>query len=84
MVYSAQFSKVDYGRVFAVGGIGSTQVYLYNSDTKTCAASISDIPKAVYSLDFANSSDNVAVGSGDGIIRVFSYREHHENLDIEE
>jgi hypothetical protein len=32
------------------------------------------MPRAVYSVDFANTKNNVAVGSGDGSIRIFSIR----------
>lgn len=87
MAYSAQFSKVDQGRVFAVGGIGSTQVYLFETETKETVSSISSIPKPVYSVDFANSSESLAVGSGDGSIRVYRYRkgeELTENTDLED
>jgi COMPASS component SWD3 len=73
MAYAAQFSKSDYGNVFAVGGMGINQCYFYDTELRKPFAIISNIPKAVYSLDFAYGSDRVAVGSGDGSMKVFRY-----------
>ena len=85
MAYTAQFSKVDYGRVFAVGGMGSTQLYLFDSETKEVKSTVSHIPKSVYSVDFANSSELMAVGSADGSLKVFNYGEAPvESLELEE
>lgn len=84
MVYSAQFSKFDYGNVFAIGGIGANQCYLYDMAQKKPFAVVSNIPKAVYSLDFAHHSDKIVLGSGDGCARLFRYMDHsHENTDLE-
>lgn len=87
MAYTAQFSKSDNARVFAVGGIGSTQLYLFDTENKSIAASISTITKPVFTVDFANFSESIAVGSGDGSIRVYKYREGAEpteNTDLED
>ena len=85
MPYTAQFSKFDRGEVFAIGGIGGNQCYLYDSALRQPFAAISNIPKAVYSLDFAHSSGRIAVGSGDGAMRIYRYLEQPmESLDIEQ
>jgi WD40 repeat protein len=76
LVYSAQFSKFDNGRYFAVSGIGSYQFHLYRTDERRNLASVNEVPKAVYSLDFAHSVEKVAFGAGDGVIRVFRYGEN--------
>ena len=83
LVYTAQFIKFDYGKVFALGGIGANQCYFYDTEQRKPFAIISNIPKPVYSIDFANGSDRIAVGSGDGSIRVFRYMDHCENADLE-
>ena len=85
MAYTAQFSKYDNGNVFAIGGIGANQCYFYDTATRVPFAIVSNIPKAVYSVDFAHSSGRIAVGSGDGSMRIFRYMDHpSESLDIEQ
>ena len=81
MVYSAQFSKVDNARAFAVGGMGSYQFHVYKTDEKRIVTSVNDIPKAVYGIDFAHGVERVAVGSGDGVVRVFRYGESSNEHD---
>ena len=83
LVYTAQFSKFSNGNFFAIGGIGSNQCYLYDTESRSPLAIVSDIPKPVFSLDFAHGSDRFAVGSGDGTMRVFNYtNQSYENLEL--
>lgn len=72
MIYTAQFSKVDCGAIFALGGAGSDEAYFYETATQRPFAVLNNLTKAVYSIDFANTSNRVAVGSGDGSLRLFN------------
>lgn len=36
------------------------------------AATITDLSRAVYSTDFNNGGDMVAIGGGDGVVRCFN------------
>lgn len=72
MVYSAQYSKSDGGQVIAVGGAGSDEAYFFNSADMTSFAVLTNMTKAVYSIDFANTSNKLAIGCGDGTLRVFN------------
>lgn len=78
MPYTAQFSKSDFGSVFVVAGEGSgetgNETHFYTSANKTKFAEFTNMPRAVYSADFANNRNYLAVGSGDGSIRVFNVK----------
>jgi WD40 repeat protein len=85
MAYTAQFSKADNGKYWAVGGIGSTQLYIFEAERRCVVSQLGNIAKSVYSVDFANSSELLAVGSSDGTVKVFTYGEAPiESLDLEE
>lgn len=82
LAYSAQFSEVDNARYFAVGGIGSFQMHLYRTEDKTIVGSIGDIGKPVYSLNFAHTLERIAVGSGDGTIRIYRYGDRRNSEEV--
>lgn len=71
MVYTAQFSKVDDGRMFAVGGGGNHQAYFYVTEGLRQFAVLHDMQKSVYSIDFANHSSRVCVAGADGRVRIY-------------
>jgi len=74
MPYTAQFSKSDFGSIYAVAGEGGNECHFFNSATKTKFAEFTTLPRAIYSVDFANNRNYFALGSGDGSIRVFNVR----------
>mmetsp|Transcript_32986 Transcript_32986/g.32682 ORF Transcript_32986/g.32682 Transcript_32986/m.32682 type:complete len:238 (+) Transcript_32986:271-984(+) len=75
MVYSAQFSKHDCGAIFAIGGAGCDEAYFYETASRRRFAVLNNLVKPIYSIDFANYSNRVAVGSGDGSLRMLSVLE---------
>ncbi|OMJ95265.1 hypothetical protein SteCoe_1481 [Stentor coeruleus] len=85
MAYAAQFSRHDNGKAFAVGGVGGAQAYFYDTQSRKPFGVVNDINKGVYSLDFAQNSDRIALGCGDGAMKVFRYVDQvEENLDLED
>lgn len=70
LAYAAQFSKFDGGQTLAVGGSGGDECYFFHSNTMEPFAVLTNIPRAVFSLDHAHSDGRVAIGCGDGTIRV--------------
>lgn len=71
MIYAAQYSKSDGGAIFAVGGSGSNEAYFYDSSSLKPFAVLSNLTKAVYAIDFANTTNRAAICSGDDTVRVF-------------
>ncbi|OMJ71707.1 hypothetical protein SteCoe_30015 [Stentor coeruleus] len=82
--YTVQFSKFDNGETFAVGGVGGNQFYIYDTEAKKHFGVLDSVNKGVYSLDFANNSDRIALGCGDGSMKVFRYIEKLEENDLED
>ena len=70
MVYALQYSKHDDKSLMAVGGVGGNEAYFYESDTMRMLGAHEDIPRGVYSLDFAHRESRIALGCGDGSIRI--------------
>ena len=46
-------------------------MYFYDTNLLRRIGELTEIPFAVYSLDFANESSHIALGCGDGVIRIF-------------
>lgn len=82
LAYTAQFSQSDNAKYFAIGGIGSYQMHLYRNDDRSVVSSVNDIPKPVYCLNFAHSLERVAVGSGDGVVRIYRYGNREQIEDV--
>jgi len=74
-LYAAQFSKFDGGESIAIGGSGSDEAYFYDSESYKRFAVLTNMSRAAYSIDFANTDNRVAVGCGDGSIRIFSIKD---------
>lgn len=62
MPYSVQFCRNE-GLTFAVGGVGSGEIYFYQADTLQQVAVIPDAVKTVYSMHLGNNN-RFAVGIG--------------------
>jgi WD40 repeat protein len=73
LVYSLQVNKNSEKNILAVSGLGRSSVYFFDLTTGSVEGIISSIYKPVYSLDFSHSQSSLALSSGDGSIRVFSY-----------
>ena len=75
-VYSVQMHK-EKGDFLLLGYAGSNEARMYFTNFGidkewTLVGRISNLSRAVYSVDFANQKNIFAIGGGDGIIRVFS------------
>ena len=71
--YAAQFSKAGNNN-FAVGGSQENlwRIWDYKEPDRLKASGSSNLPGAAYSVDFSNQySDSLAVGCGDGKIRIY-------------
>ncbi|CAG9326245.1 unnamed protein product [Blepharisma stoltei] len=79
LIYTAQFSKSDMGTIIAAGGSGSDEAYFYDSETLRPFGILSNLTHAVYSIDFAHTSNKLAVASGDGSIRVFEIAKNRQD-----
>ena len=64
LVYTAQFSKTS--SAFVLGGSGSDEAYFFSNDPVRPLAVLENIRKPIYSCDFSNTSNLIALGCGDG------------------
>ena len=61
------------GDLIIAGGSGYNEVKIFDSNLyfKPCA-SVRDLSRATFTVDFSNGGDMFAMGGGDGVIRVFN------------
>ena len=71
-VYAVQYSKCDGGATLAAGGAGSSECYFFDSRSLELFSLMSHIPGSVFSIDHAHTEPRVAIGCGDGTIRLAS------------
>lgn len=71
LVYGASFSKTSNDFCIA-GGTQKNEVRVFqNTGTNyRCVAALTDLEKAVLSVDYSNKSNKFAIGSGDGYLRI--------------
>lgn len=72
-VYAAQFSKFDgIGEFIGVGGSNSNEFKIFHKDESgtSLVGSLSNLPRGVFTIDFSSSCQKVALGGGDGTIRI--------------
>jgi len=69
-LYAVQYSKHDGGRTLAAGGTGAGECYFFDSDSLQLFSHMTHIPGSVFSIDHAHNEPRVAIGCGDGTIRV--------------
>lgn len=86
-LYTAQFSKRN-GTYIAAGGSVSNEVRLFDGDDYYKPfASINDLSRACFSLDFSNKLEHdtgpemLATSGGDGVVRVFSVSKNSQRHD---
>lgn len=70
-LYAAQFSKSDGGKVIVTGGAGTNQGFLFETGTMSML-SLLEFRSAVFGVDFANSSNRVALCCGDGKVHFYN------------
>lgn len=71
-VYSTQFLKTT-GDLIVAGGAGSNEAKIFDGGNyfQPCAT-ITDLSRAVFTVDFNNGGDMLAIGGGDGVVRCFN------------
>ena len=79
LIYTSQFSKADDGRIFLAGGKGGDEVHFFETRNFTKFAKLKDFTRAIYSCDFSEVSNKLAIGCGDGTIQVMKYVRDHSN-----
>lgn len=72
-LYSGQFSKLDGGLILA-GGSNTNEAKLFDSESgNKHIATITDLSREIYTVDFANNGGFFAISGGDAYIRMFSF-----------
>lgn len=77
MLYSAQFSKSDGGKVIVAGGSVANQGFLFDTHTMSMQ-SLLEFTSPVYGVDFANTSNRVVLCCGDGKVHFYNVLSAHE------
>lgn len=73
MVMAAQFSKHDHGGSVIVGGSGANAAYFLSSNDLAPFSAV-QLPAPCFSLDCSPSVGRVALGCGDGALRLYTIR----------
>lgn len=73
LIMAAQYTKYDGGRSIVVGGSGVNAAYFLNSVDLT-PFSVVNLPAPCYSLDCSPSLGRVALGCGDGALRLYEIK----------
>eukprot|EP00824_Muranothrix_gubernata_P008875 TRINITY_DN21442_c0_g1_i1.p1 TRINITY_DN21442_c0_g1~~TRINITY_DN21442_c0_g1_i1.p1 ORF type:complete len:348 (-),score=56.91 TRINITY_DN21442_c0_g1_i1:85-1128(-) len=71
LLYAAQFSKEGQAELIVAGGSGANEAKVFDRATGQCIGTVDGLPRAVYSADFSHDGKVVAIGGGDGSLRVF-------------
>jgi WD40 repeat protein len=73
LVLSAQFTKHDGGRTIIAGGSGANAAYLLDSSDLSLL-SVVRLPAPCFTLDNSPSFGRFALGSADGVVRIYNVR----------
>lgn len=81
MFFAAQFSKDSGSRMMAAGGhqANEAKFLVRESDGPKVFGALVGLEKPVFSLDFAHNSKQIAVGVGDGVVRVVDFTRSHDD-----
>ena len=71
-VYTTQFLKTTGDLIVAGGAVANEAKIFDGGNYFQPAATITDLSRAVYSSDFNNAGDMLALGGGDGVVRCFN------------
>lgn len=69
-LYVAKFNR-DYSS-FVAGGAGRDELRGFDWATGDLQWRVSNLPRSILSLDFANNSSDLAIGLMDSSVRIFS------------
>lgn len=78
-VYSLQIAKTGPALLLAGGSRNNEARFFEFTGRNRPVAGVSNFEKAVYSVDFANSSQTAVLACGDGCIRIFTYHYSEAN-----
>jgi len=71
LIYSLRLSNMG-GQYVLIGGSSKNEVRIFDRGSKNIfVCGVSDLPKPCFSVDFSHDTKLIAVGSGDGHIRLF-------------
>jgi hypothetical protein len=82
MLYAAQFSKADQGKVVVAAGSGTNHGLFFETGSMSMF-SLLEFRSPVYGVDFANSSNRIALCCGDGRIHFYSIVSAQEARKLE-
>lgn len=70
MPLAVRFSKS--GELFAIGGTGTGEVLIYSTERMSRAYTLGDVGETVFSIDFANTAERIAVSCGHGTLKLYN------------
>jgi WD40 repeat protein len=82
LVYAAQFSKLPGSRYVAAGGSGANEARVFDREAGTMSThggvgsgtalvgTVAGMARGVFSVDWSPVADRVAIGTGDGSVRI--------------
>ena len=75
MLYTAQFSKNNHGRLICAGGSNANEAKLFDHhDNNKIIASITGLSRAIFAVDFLSDSSKMLLAGGDSCIRVYDVK----------
>jgi WD40 repeat protein len=73
MIYSTQYSKHDNGEIIIAGGSKSNEIRFFDTmNYNKPFAGVLDFEKGIFSCDFSHQGSMAAVGSSDGMARIYN------------
>ncbi len=70
-IYAAQFLKTT-GNLIMAGGSGSNEVKIFDrAVSMKLTTTITDMSRAVYTIDFANQTNLFSIAGGDGQVHLY-------------
>lgn len=80
-LYAAQFSKAS-PHYIAAGGSGANEARVFEkteTGETTLVGTVAGLPRGVFTIDWSPVSDRVAIGSGDGTIRILDVVDRNDD-----
>jgi hypothetical protein len=72
-VYSVQFAKTGPALILAAGSRNNEARFFEPDGRNRPLAGVGDVDKAIYAVDFANTSQKAVFACGDGCVRIVDY-----------
>ena len=70
-IYSSQFQKGS-GELIVAGGAVANEARIFEVSSFNPVATVSGLSRAVYTIDWNNAGDMIAMAGGDGVVRCFN------------